>query len=154
MSKTADLALAICVLYPHKSELSKARLTKLVYLCDWESARELGRQITPITWKFHRFGPYVEDVIESTAGDDRFSKTETSNFYGDKKLLINSAVSGAVKVSLSKAELDIVKRVIEETKSLYWDAFIKHVYATLPVAASARYSTLNLVKFAEKERAE
>jgi hypothetical protein len=46
MSKLADVIAYLCVNYPYKHELSKARLTKLVYLSDWMSAQELGEQIT------------------------------------------------------------------------------------------------------------
>lgn len=148
MSKIADVALALCVLYPHKHELSKARLTKLVYLCDWKSAKEYGRQITPITWKFHQYGPYVDDVFNEVSADGRFSIVVTENFYGQEKTVINDNVERPVRVGLNKKEIEIVREVIRETKNLYWDAFIKHVYSTPPVARSARFDELDLIKTA------
>ena len=38
--------------YPHKDELSNARLTKMIYLADWRHAITQGNQITDIRWFF------------------------------------------------------------------------------------------------------
>ena len=35
MAKLVDVVGYLCEHYPHKAELSKARLTKMVYLADW-----------------------------------------------------------------------------------------------------------------------
>ena len=50
--------------YVNKEELSKYRLTKLVYLCDWCYAVSRGKQITNIHWFFDNYGPFVWDVID------------------------------------------------------------------------------------------
>ena len=41
-----DVILYICKKYPLPDELSKARLTKLVYLVDWETSKRTGKQLT------------------------------------------------------------------------------------------------------------
>jgi hypothetical protein len=38
MAELKDIIAYYCKQYPHKAELSKARLTKMVYLADWKSA--------------------------------------------------------------------------------------------------------------------
>lgn len=48
--------------------------------------------------------------------------------------------------SLSEAEVASLDQIIEVTKSLYWDEFIKLAYSTHPIASSERYSFLNLVQ--------
>jgi hypothetical protein len=152
MAKTSDVIVYLCASYPHKSELSKARLTKLVYLADWMSAQERGRQMTSIIWYFHNYGPYVDDVIEEARLDPRVQCETTSTIYGDPKIIISLKPGVAPASDLEDDERSILDRVIAETKSLFWDAFIKHVYATYPIKVSDRYQTLNLVEMADIER--
>jgi len=147
MAKIEDVAAYICDKYPYKSELSKARLTKLVYLSDWKSAQKRRKQLTDIRWYFHNFGPYVDDVINSVTNNPRFSVEDTLNAYGDKKTTI-SIKSPLASNILAPGEKRIVDDVIEETRGMYWDSFIRHVYATAPIARSERYSHLDLVKMA------
>ena len=49
--------------YPHKAELSASRLTKMIYLMDWKSSIDYGRQITNAQWHFDHYGPYVDDFV-------------------------------------------------------------------------------------------
>ena len=55
MNNLENVIAYFCLHYPHKRELSKARLTKLVYLADWFSALIFRRQITNINWIFNHF---------------------------------------------------------------------------------------------------
>ncbi len=50
MAALKDIIAYYCDRYPHKEELSKARLTKMVYLADWKSAIVHGKQISDIKW--------------------------------------------------------------------------------------------------------
>lgn len=143
MSIIADIAEYFCANYPHQAELSKARLTKLVYLADWEFAKSNGRQITDIQWYFHNFGPYVDDVVDEVKADKRFKMIDSVNFYGDKKTTI-ALSSSSKKSELNDAIKEILDRVISDTRSMYWNDFIKHVYATRPVAKAVRYTYLDL----------
>ena len=52
---------------------------------------------------------------------------------------------------LSEGERNIIDSVINETKNLYWDSFIKHVYDTYPIRVTDRHKTLNLVALAKQE---
>lgn len=150
MSIISDVAAYLCRRYPHKSELSKTRLTKLVYLVDWEAAKHLGHQITDIKWYYHNFGPYVDDVLDAVKSDDRFEVVSTQNFYGDQKLEIKLRDEAEPKVALSPAQIEILESVIESTSSMYWNSFIKHVYSTDPIAKSDRYRHLDLLEFAKQ----
>jgi uncharacterized protein YwgA len=152
VSIVADIAAYFCENYPHKSELSKARLTKLVYLADWEASKRKGSQITSIKWYFHNFGPYVDDVTEEVSRDSRFNIVEALNFYGDKKTTIILKENVRDRNNLPAPTVEILNKVIEETRSMYWNEFINHVYATPPVSNSVRYSELDLVGAAKKYR--
>ncbi len=149
MATISDVAAYFCLHYPHKSELSKTRLTKLVYLADWLAAQKHGRQITSIKWYFHNYGPYVEDVFSTVTSDPRFKLIKTTNFYGDLKTQIAVDPSVESRLSLSVEEKGVLDSVIEETSPMYWDSFIEHVYSTMPIANSNRYSQLNLIEVAK-----
>jgi hypothetical protein len=86
-----DIVAYICRNYPHKDELSNARVTKMVYLADWRSALERGKTLSGITWKFNHYGPFVYDVIEAVRKDSAFQVISTWNMYGEPKELLQVA---------------------------------------------------------------
>lgn len=148
-----DVILYVCKKYPLPDELSKARLTKLVYLADWAAAVKTGKQLTPIRWFFHNFGPYVEDVIESARHSRGLEVVRTENMYGEPKELVRIK-KGAPEPKLNNQEEQILDDVITETKKYYWKDFIKHVYDTYPIANGERYSELDLPKLAQEAKSK
>lgn len=75
--------------YPIKDELSKARLTKIVYLVDWRAAFDYGKQITNIKWYFDNYGPFVHDIENMAQDLEIFEKMTTRNYFGNKKQFTN-----------------------------------------------------------------
>ena len=146
-SKISDVAAYIAEKYPHKHELSKARLTKLVYLADWNHVEAHGRQITAIRWYFHNFGPYVDDVADAAKRDGRLKSIFTKNYFGDLKQQFLYVGRGGEGASLKKSEKAAIDSAISETQTMYWDAFIKYVYKTAPIRKSERYTYLDLIQF-------
>ncbi|RWC10331.1 MAG: DUF4065 domain-containing protein [Mesorhizobium sp.] len=134
--------------YPHKHELSKARLTKMVYLADWKSAIEHQHQMTDIDWQFNHFGPYVDDVHNTALEDPAFAVQAEYNMFGKPKETIVLADKQA-DFRVSEQEAEILDHVIQQTKRLSWDPFIKLIYSTYPVLTGVRGGKLNLVKSAE-----
>lgn len=147
MATLGDVMAYLCEHYPHKDDLSKARLTKLVYLADWKSAIECSEQMTDVEWVFNHFGPYVDDVADEARRDDAFEVTGTTNLYGDPKEVIKLAKSREYP-SLTDEDKRILDSVIETTKRQSWNEFIRLVYSTYPVMTQDRFSTLNLVALA------
>jgi hypothetical protein len=139
--------------YPHKNELSKARLTKLVYLADWFSSLLDGRQITDIDWVFNHYGPYVDDVANLANIDSDFSVTSERTRDGGDKYVISYS-GDDVSDNLTKREKAILDAIIKKTQPLYFNDFISYVYSTYPVSSSERYSYLDLVYLANKYKAE
>jgi len=137
--------------YPHKAELSKARLTKMVYLADWKSALDRGCQMTDIEWRFHHFGPYVEDVYKAALTNPNFEVVSELNAFGKPKDRIG-LVAAANPAELSEEDRRILDHVIAETQRLSWDAFIKLVYSTYPVLTGVRGAKLDLLESAEAYR--
>ncbi|WP_459880504.1 Panacea domain-containing protein [Desulfothermus naphthae] len=141
----------ICDHYPYQNELSKARLTKLVYLADWKAALKYGKQLTNITWFFNYYGPYVEDVFNEAKEDPHLEIKRDMTIFGDPKTIIISKKKSK-KYDLTEEEIDILKEVIEETKSLYWDQFVDLIYSTYPVKTQDKFSVLDLVKSAKEKK--
>jgi hypothetical protein len=141
----------LCLKYPHPDELSNARLTKLVYLADWEAARHFGHQLTPVKWVFNHYGPWVPDVMNMAQSEpETFLVVTESNSYGSPKIRI--ALSHPPQnTSLDPHEQAVLDRVIEETRKLYFGPFIDYVYATYPVRASERYDELDLAALAKND---
>lgn len=141
----------ICEFYPHKRELSDARVTKMVYLADWKSALERGQQITNIQWTFNNFGPYVDDVIRTVSSDPTFEVKLETNVFGQPKKAIKLREGCHYEPgTLTPDTTAILDFVIEATKGLYWKGFIDLVYATYPIATQPRYTKLDLVALAKE----
>lgn len=144
MSKLSDSIVYFCENYPHKAELSKARLTKMVYLADWRSSIVRNRQLTDLTWVFNHYGPYLDDVVDTARDTPGVVVRSTENMYGSPKVVVERDTRPMPTLSLSEEEEEILDEVIEQTKALYWNDFIKLVYSTYPIVTQARYEDLDL----------
>ncbi|WP_257293431.1 Panacea domain-containing protein [Endozoicomonas sp. YOMI1] len=151
MNRLQQIIAYLCVNYPHKSELSKARLTKMVYLSDWFSALLDGRQLTNIDWLFNHYGPYVDDVIGAAHNGSGFMVINETTMYGSHKNVI-SFQGDVSNIQLTDREKVILDAVIDKTKNLCFNDFIDYVYSTYPVKKQERYSNLNLVSLAQQFR--
>ncbi|WP_316318656.1 Panacea domain-containing protein [Clavibacter michiganensis] len=149
MGSVKDVMGYICDKYPHKSELSKARLTKMIYLSDWRMVLQGGRQVTNLKWQFNHYGPYLDDVKVIAASDDHFEVIETTNIYGSKKEVI-SLSRPVWDLALSPDERHAIDHVIDKTQSMYYQEFMKLVYSTFPIATQPRYEELDLVSLANQ----
>src|SRR6056297_2198324 len=85
MTTISDILVYIIKNYPYKNDLSNARLTKMVYLVDWKACLVTGNQLTNIKWKYNHYGPYVDDIIETSKKDNIFKIVKTKNLYGFSK---------------------------------------------------------------------
>ena len=133
-----------CSMYPHAQELSKARLTKMIYLADWENYQANKKQISNIEWYFDNFGPYVTNVIDTAYNDHEVRVISTRTIYGTDKTLIE--YKGETP-NLDEPTKLILDKVINDTKPLSWKSFIDYVYSTPPIKQSTRYNYLDFAKF-------
>jgi hypothetical protein len=151
MAELKDVVAYLAEKYPYKHELSKARLTKMVYLTDWKSAIDRGEQLTDIEWKFNHYGPYVQDVVNTARDNKEFDVISTSAPYGSWKELIRLKVLGSYG-SLTARDKAILNHIVDSTAPLSWDDFMRLVYSTYPVISRTRGETLDLVPLAEEYR--
>ena len=149
MVKLIDIILYILKNYPHKNELSNARLTKMIYLIDWRSAFDNGKQITNIKWYFDNYGPFVHDVEEEIVNHPELIHiVETKNIFGKRKKLYR-LVDDNVKLSIPTDIENIINTTISVRKGFYWLQFINFIYSTYPIVTSERYTYLNLIEKAK-----
>lgn len=155
-AQLVDIIGYICQRYPRnrKGDLSKARLTKLVYLADWRSVLQNNEQISNITWVVYHYGPWVPDVIETVQNNpDKFRIRKTRTFFGNPKEVVE-LTDRSFEPNLSPAQKDAINHVIDVTWDLNWDDFIRLVYSTYPVVTQPKYTPLNLRQLAAKYKAE
>lgn len=139
--------------YPHKGELSKARLVKMIYLSDWKFCILYNKQITSIKWIFNHYGPYVSDVIELIEHDDDFVVKHVVNMFGDSKALIYLK-DEAKAPEVSREVSDVLSFVINKTFMLNWNDFINLIYSTYPIVTKDRYSMLDLAELATEYKSK
>jgi len=144
-----DVVAYLCSEYPHKTELSNARVAKMVYLADWKSVLVRGNSITSIKWVFDNYGPFSYNVFNSVVDDQGFEIGYTTNAFGARKKLIK-AKDGIVYPTLNEEERGILDNIIDMTRPLNWQEFIKLIYSTYPILTQDRYSTLDLVALAQE----
>lgn len=150
MADIKDVVAYLLKHYPSKHELSNARVTKLVYLSDWRHCIKQHKQITNINWYFDNFGPFVWDVKEAVdTNPEIFADIQTSNMYGNPKNLFELTNKEYIP-QLDFEEKAALDHIIEVTKPLYWNDFIRLVYSTFPVTSSNRYTNLNLQEKAKE----
>lgn len=149
MANLKDIIAYYCKYYPHKGELSKARITKMVYLADWKSAIDRDKQISNINWIYNHYGPYVEDIAKVAQADSIFDVQSTTNMHGGNKEIV-CLKSNKCEPALTNAERGILDYIISITSKLYWNPFIELVYSTYPILKSDKYASLNLIELARE----
>jgi len=150
MDTLKDFIVYTFIFYPNPSELSKARLVKMLYLADWKSALDYGHQITSIEWYFNHYGPYVDDVMNVIKADSKNFRVEIKNdYYGNSREAIYLMPTHDIP-SVSDSVRFILNFIINLSYPLHWNKFIELVYSTYPMQQASRYSYLNLVESALK----
>lgn len=147
--KLRDIIRYILSCYPYNFELNKTRLTKLVYLVDWEMAKKYNKSCSGIKWYFDNYGPYVQDVMNTAMSDEQIKINEEISHYGGIKYIFQLVEENSHKFKyLSKEELEVINGVIDETKDMTFNNFINYVYNTPPVIKTPKYQSLDLIKIA------
>ena len=139
--------------YPYPNDLSKTRLTKMVYLADWKAVSTLGRQVTPIRWYFDHYGPYVPDVFDAIKDDPTLSiRRSQSGFGGFKEIVVSKGEKNLDTSLLRPDDQPILDAVIQATQDMSYSGFIAYVCQTEPIATGKRYTELPLEEIAPNPR--
>lgn len=147
-----DVIAYILKKYPYDSDLSDARITKMIYLADWKKAVQFNEMITDIKWYYNNYGPYVEDVMQTVNNNsDLFEVKYTQNAFGGRKKEI-SLKDKNYQEYLSENDRKIIDKIVEITKNKNFTDFKKLVYNTYPIVFSNQYEHLDLIKLAAEYR--
>lgn len=147
-NKLKDVLSYIVKNYPYSDDLTKTRTTKLVYLVDWEYIKKYDHQLTNIEWFFDHYGPYVSDVLDEADKNRTISIKKTkSNFGTVKYMVMPKFTKNDIVYNLTADEIEVINDVIEKTKLLSWNQFIRYVYDTSPIKNSEKYEKLDLLKY-------
>jgi hypothetical protein len=124
--------------YPHRGELSFARLAFMVYLADWRSAIEHGMPITDIKWRLYVNGPQPakEDNKEPTIAE------------AEKK--VKEAIARGNPDNVERTSREVLDFVISAVSSKSWTDLTRLVNSTFPVLTQPRNKPLNLVGLAQQ----
>lgn len=145
MNKLKEVIAYLTKYYPCRSDLSNARITKIIYLSDWHHAINYDSQITNIQWYFDNYGPFVKDVFEEVVRHaDLFEIKMVTNMYGNEKTIFVLKQENYVP-NLSDTDRQSIDHIINISEKLSWNDFIRLVYSTYPITSSERYSHLNLI---------
>lgn len=150
MSKLTEIIAYICQRTNNSNNLSKARLTKLVYLVDWHSAIKYEEQVSHIKWKYNHYGPYVDDVMkEVDKKSEIFEQYTEENFYGNLKT-VTKLYKPIKYQKLTDEEKKSIQHILNLTSELLWKDFIELVYSTYPIVTREKGEELDLVSLAKE----
>jgi hypothetical protein len=153
LSKLRDAIAYICMNLHSDRALSKARLTKLLYLADWKSAVDHGEPISDIEWEFNHFGPYVHDVIDTVQADPHFRVEHKKTTSGDAVDIVRCVGSPSVD-QLDEGDRSALDFAIAKARDLPYPEFKRMVYGTFPIISQPRYSKLRLADLARRYKSE
>lgn len=130
-------------------ELPNARITKLVYLLDWEYSLKYGNQVTNIEWFFDYYWPFVKDVENVIYENENIflEKIYYNSLWNKSKFF---SIKGKNDWQLDSNVYEIMNKILEETKNFTFNDFIKYVYSTYPVYKTRQFNKLNLKELAKE----
>jgi uncharacterized protein YwgA len=150
MSELQDIVGYIYKEYPYKAELSKGRITKLIYLADWTMCLMAHVQVSKLRWYFNQYGPYSEEIESLTRSNQLFSSQDTDNYYGGNKKFIKLKHDDDFVPTITDAEKQVLDATIKKTQDLSWKDFTQMVYNTYPLVNQSQYHYLNLPVLAQQ----
>ena len=148
MSTLKQVMIYIVNSYKHTKSISVSRLSKTVYLADWQAALKLDRQLTNISWDMRFSGPFAREIESILTADDDFQMQGGKNSV--TKVQQIAAANDDTPVELSPSELRVLDKVLRDTAQLNWNDFLNYVYATYPVKIQQRTTIIDLVAVAKE----
>ena len=128
--------------HPDKQTLSADKLKLLVYLADWKSALEYGRQLTNIVWEIKDGRLFVP-----RPSYEKLNLPKTRFSY--IRYLLKSWLSVREKQSkLRNKETFILDFVVKSTAGKNWEDLLQLIYSTYPTIGEQQVDELNLESMA------
>ncbi len=147
MNKLKNTILYVIKYYPYEDNLTQTRLIALLYLIDWENMLQYKKQLTNISWYFEHYGPYSSDIMNEINNHNDLCVEPTKSNFGTEKYLIKSKKDNLKITDLTKEDIDIINKVINDTKLLTWNELMTYVYNTKPIKNTKKYTNITLENY-------
>lgn len=134
----------------NRNGLSKYRLTKLVYLCDWCYTVATGKQLTDIQWFFDNYGPFVWDISDTVKHNTKLFKINMVKDYLGNEVTSFDITDLTYEPFVTEDAKTCINFILDNAVKLSRRDFTNLVYATYPIKTSRRYTNLNLVEKAKE----
>lgn len=151
MQKLEDIIAYLYQQSPNKDDLSKGRVTKLIFLADWRMSLMARKQVSDLRWYVNKYGPYADDLETLFRTGDVFVFRDTGNYYGGNKKTIAFKVEDHLyNPALADLEKQVIDATIKATAELGWNEFSNMVNRTYPLVNGEKYDFLDLPQLASQ----
>jgi uncharacterized phage-associated protein len=123
-----------------KKSLGRTQLMKLAYLADHEARRYLGRPLSDMSYYWHFFGPYDDQIlstIKSLGEKDVVQESTIVYPTGQKGFEYKSGTAAQVTTTLSPIEIQVLHFVCSAFADMKLSTLLSDVvYETAPMKAA------------------
>lgn len=144
--KILDLVSYLC-LNSFEKTLTEEKLTKLLFLLDWEYCQKYCKKIANLTWRLEKYGPQLEEPSLLPPSDSGIEVINGETLYGESKRIFHFSENRTPRKNLTAEELEVVNSVLEKTKNLHWDGIQKLVFSSLPIRSANYYGKLDILSY-------
>lgn len=127
--------------YPGQT-LTRTKLVKLAFLVDNMAQEELGAKITHTDYINYHYGPYSDDIIETTDRLNGDTLTETVNRAPAGKFYDYRPVGELPNIGISNKEKQILDSILERYGNMDTEDLVWEVYDRFDMEEKQKYSTL------------
>ncbi len=124
--------------------ISKMRLTKIIYLCDWFFSLVHHKKMTNLEWEYHY-------CIDTSSLDHQirychpFSITMSKGLVEREEYNLLFPLKESEFNLLNENEKKVIDYVIEKTEYLFYNDLINFVYSTYPLQEDTIYRKIDLL---------
>lgn len=131
--------------------ISRSRLLKTIYLCDWKMAiwTEGDQQATQTTWELQDCGPY-SNSLRDTLSERRALFAVDLEDHDGLEMHIVRPVGTVNNSSFTEVDLMLESFVLSHVRDMNWTDFNRLVNSTHPVVVGKVGSKLDLPKLASQ----
>lgn len=133
--------------------ISKLRLTKTLYLCDWFSALLHNKTMTNLEWQFN-YCVKTFNLDTTIMSGQYFRLIKQNGLCLREEYQVISYLEEQRFDRLNEKEVKIIDYILEKYDELYFNDLMNHVFSTYPLSEDTIYRKLDLcasaLRFHEK----
>lgn len=114
--------------------LGRTRLTKALFLADYQARKHFGHPITTYDYKFHHYGPWTGQIREDVESLEAVSLVKEHTYLSFKGVGHYYTARGDAHYSnLGSSELFVLEAVCDHCASGDLDELLREIYDTPPM---------------------